>query len=423
MKNSIEIKEFDIITSNNEYKDDYELLDKESFTLLENMILQFNENEDTDALDFFSITTMRQVGKVIRAKNYVGIIQLKNGTQIQILPKIYGKTTIDPKKTFLKMLKSIKEFPSKSFNEASLSTERMTLFEIFIHLYIQEVDTLVKKGLKSSYYMVEDNLNVYKGKMIFSKQIKHNHSHKERFYTSFDEFGKNRAENRLIKSTLLKLLKQSTSAENINKIRKLLVHFELIEPSTNYIKDISKVKIDRNTKDYETIILWSKVFLNNESFTTFSGNSFGKALLFPMEKVFEAFVGRHLKKLLNDSQWEVSLQDKGYHLFKGKFALRPDVVLKNGNRKIIIDTKWKILSNTPSSNYGISQADMYQMYAYAKKYDSKEIWLIYPLNVEVEQLNEICFNTNEGEHSAEVKVFFVDCHNVEESLRNLIVKF
>ncbi|KAB2331286.1 McrC family protein [Bacillus mesophilum] len=422
MKKTIEIKEFDIITSNKEYKGVYEFLDKESFTLLENMILQFNQNEDADALDFFSITTKRHIGKVIRAKNYVGNIQLNNGIQIQILPKIHGKSANDPKKTFLKMLRSLKDFPNKTFNENSLRTDRMTLFEVFINMYIQEAEVLVKRGLKSSYYTVEDNLNVYKGKVLFSEQLKFNHSHKERLYTRYDEYGKDRAENRLIKSTLLKLLKQSANAENINKIRKLLIHFELIKPSINYLKDFSKVKVDRNTRDYEAIMVWSRVFLNNESFTTFSGNTFGKALLFPMEKVFEAYIGRHLKKLLYNSNWEVVLQDKGYHLFKGKFALRPDIVLKNGNRKIIIDTKWKILNNIQSSNYGISQSDMYQMYAYAKKYGSKEIWLIYPTSVEVEHLKDICFSTNEGEQSAEVKVFFVDCHNVEESLGSFIEK-
>ena len=139
-----------------------------------------------------------------------------------------------------------------------------------------------------------------------------------------------------------------------------------------------------------------------------------------MEKVFESYIGFHLKKLLSDSAWHVQLQDKGYHLFQGKFALRPDIVLTNGTRKIILDTKWKMLSNTPHNNYGISQADMYQMYAYAKKYHAKEIWLLYPLNTEVEQMKEIYFNTNEGDQSAEVRVFFVDCHHVEDSLEKLV---
>lgn len=44
-----------------------------------------------------------------------------------------------------------------------------------------------------------------------------------------------------------------------------------------------------------------------------------------------------------------------------------------------MDTKWKILNeNDGKNNYGISQADMYQLYAYAKKYNSKELYLIYP---------------------------------------------
>lgn len=70
-------------------------------------------------------------------------------------------------------------------------------------------------------------------------------------------------------------------------------------------------------------------------------------------------------------EWDVSLQDKGYYLFERKFGLRPDIVVRNPieDRIIIIDTKWKVLTNTPNNNYGISQVDMYQMYVYAK-----EIW-------------------------------------------------
>ncbi|WP_257144836.1 McrC family protein, partial [Bacillus cereus] len=77
----------------------------------------------------------------------------------------------------------------------------------------------------------------------------------------------NRPENRLIKSTLLKLQKLSNSAANIKGIRQLLPNFERVKSSINYKKDFSKVVIDRNTKDYKTIMQWSKVFLMNQSFT------------------------------------------------------------------------------------------------------------------------------------------------------------
>ena len=45
------------------------------------------------------------------------------------------------------MLKSLQEFPSKTFNETNLRTDHMTLLEIFIRLYIEEVQKLIKKDL------------------------------------------------------------------------------------------------------------------------------------------------------------------------------------------------------------------------------------------------------------------------------------
>lgn len=38
--------------------------------------------------------------------------------------------------------------------------------------------------------------------------------------------------------------------------------------------------------------------------------------------------------------------------------------MKRGERTVILDTKWKSLVDNERVNYGISQADMYQMYAY-----------------------------------------------------------
>lgn len=419
MKKIIEAKEFDIITCNREFENQagYVYIDPRSFQQLELLILTFNEDEQADGIDFFNVTTKRELGKIIKVKNYVGMIHLATGLQIEILPKIHRHTTGDTRKIFLKMLKTLKDFPTKVFNEAHLNTERMPLFEVFIHLFIQEVQQLVKKGIKSAYYEVENNLNVYKGKMLFNSQIKHNLIHKERFYMHYDEFGLNRADNRLVKSTLQQLLKQSSDTVNLKEIRKLLMHFDLVEASHNYEKDFQLVVINRNSKDYASIIAWSKVFLNQRSFTTFSGGTFGKALLFPMDKVFEAYVGRHIAKQLSDD-WNVSLQDKGFYLFKDKFALRPDIVLRmpDESRIVIIDAKWKLLSNSSSKNYGISQADMYQMYAYAKKYQTNEIYLVYPMNDQFEKMNEIQFVSDDG---VRVNIFLLDCEQIENSLQKL----
>lgn len=321
--NILIIKEFDTITCNIDYKNDEYLtyLDKSIFAEFDKFVREnTSEDDDTVALDFFRAFSKKGVGNVIQARNYVGLVQLESGYQIQVLPKIdfieEDKTDSITTKVFLKMLRSMKDFPGKVYNTANLKTDRMNLYEIFISMYIQQVIELTKRGLKSSYISVNENLNFYKGKLLINEHIKRNMVHREKFYVSYDEFHINRAENRLIKATLLKLQKISMFSSNIKAIRQLLVFFEMVDISTNYVEDFSKVIIDRNTKDYEDIMIWSKVFLMNKSFSTFTGNTYSRALLFPMEKVYEAYVAQNMRQVLGEINWDVSTQDRGYYLFE-----------------------------------------------------------------------------------------------------------
>ena len=107
---------------------------------------------------------------------------MQNGYQIQVLPKIdFGdsedSSNVETKKVLLRMLRSMKDFPSKVFNDANLRMDRMTLYEIFINMYLQEVRALIKHGIKSSYIPREDNLKFYKGKLVVSEHIKQNAVH------------------------------------------------------------------------------------------------------------------------------------------------------------------------------------------------------------------------------------------------------
>ena len=72
--------------------------------------------------------------------------------------------------------------------------------------------------------------------------------------------------------------------------------------------------------------------------------------------------------------------------------------------------------NTPTINYGISQTDMYQMYAYSKKYDAPEIWLLCPVNSKMRDHTDISFDSKEG---VNVHLFCVDVAKIEESMHFL----
>lgn len=426
MKHLLVVKEYDQIIdeSNKQSWMKCHTLPTETFNNLKNFIEQFNVQEtEADALSFMSIGYKRDYGDVITIKNYVGLIQMHDGTQIEILPKL---SIEDPdfkiaKKIFIKMIRSLKDFSGKVFNAANLSVDRMNLYEIFISMYLQEVRHLIKKGMKSFYEGKEDNLKLYKGKLKIKEQHRLNQVHKERFYVTYDEYTQNRPENRLIKSTLLKLQQLSNYIHNITDIKNLLNSFEHINVSDNFDRDFSKVVISRANHEYETIMNWSKVFLYNKSFTTFSGTSTARALLFPMEKVFESYVASELKKGSKSEDWDISTQDRGFYLFESpeKFALRPDIVVQhNLGDVIVIDTKWKMLEDDERKNYGISQSDMYQMYAYAKKYDSRKVFVIYPLNTEVESYEQQGIEfISEG---ILFKIIFFDLVNVDSSVSKII---
>ena len=338
---------------------------KKDFGDIENFILK-NSDENAPFLRIASGVG----GKFIQARNYVGVLQTKSGLTIEILPKIADKNDAERSKTvFIKMLRTLKNFPFKSSNLASLKTQNLPLLEIFISMFLCELEALVKKGIKSDYVALEENLNFLKGKLNINEQIKRNSIHKERFYVRYSEFLSDININRIIKTTLKFLYKKSNSSKNQQKIRELLFIFDEVSECEDYKNFFAKLVINRQVKHYEQTLLWCKIFLFNNSFTPHKGDDLGFALLFDMNALFESYVGNFIKKSFPGT----ILQHSEKHLVEDpkSFKLRPDIFLKG---KFIADTKWKIVS----SRDDISQADLYQLYAYGKKHECDKLHLIYP---------------------------------------------
>ena len=56
------------------------------------------------------------------------------------------------------------------------------------------------------------------------------------------------------------------------------------------------------------------------------------------------------------------------------------------------------------------------MYAYSKKYETSEIWLLYPLNDEMRDHSDIKFESGDG---TTVRLHFVDLTRMTETLEEL----
>ena len=370
------IKEYDYLVHSGQGK----CISKDAFNELTQLI---NDSESDDENDHGSIFWQR--GEKLQARHFVGVIQTKDGTQIEILPKIadgYDDKTL--KDILIKMLREVGYLPYKKSETASQQTDDFPLLEMFIRDFLECVDAIVKRGIRSDYIRQEDNLPFMKGKLLINQQIKYNLVRRERFYVEFDSFEPNRAENRLIKSSLQKVLKMTREYSNQRLARELLFMFDDVPLTTDYKQDFQKCSKDRGMLYYQDSLIWCKLILKDESPVPIAGEQTFRSFLFPMPQLFEKYVEIKLLQILK-SGYSLKSQTKEKYLClhddKNMFQLKPDLLVDGNNETFVLDTKWKRISNLKyDNNYGISQSDFYQMFAYGHKYlnGQGKMALIYP---------------------------------------------
>lgn len=357
-------------------------LKESTFNNLWNFILSNKSTSDTDTI--MSLHT-RGGRRYIRTGRFVGTILTKDGATIEILPKIYkvgGKQEKDKdicRKVFLNMLRHFTQAKAKSFQNASLETKKnFPILEVYISNYLTAVEKLIITGIKKDYCEVSENQRFLKGKLNITKQITRNKSNKTLFSVQYNKYIEDIPQNRIIVTTLRKLINYCHSTTNKTQIYSLLAVLDNIPSSNDIESDVRKASIsNRMFSLYSMIIKWSTQFLLNRGFTNFSGDCINQSLLFQAEKLFEDFVAYLFKKYA--PTYNINAQNNKYFLVdrhnnKGMFRLIPDIVIDTDEKKedyecIIVDTKWKTIdSSRPDSHYLIDMKDMYQLYAYGQKY-------------------------------------------------------
>ena len=191
----------------------------------------------------------------------------------------------------------------------------------------------------------------------------------------------------MIHSALLQVSKWSESPANQRLCREHLFTFTDIPFSSSIKKDFTAWKSDRGIAHYQALKPWCELILNRSTPLSLAGTSKGVSFLFPMEVLFERFVGLSLYRQLSreftlteQASSKCLVQHQGVRLFQ----LKPDfLVTRNGRAITVLDTKWKLIVESAGSSkekYGLSQGDMYQLFAYGEKYLGGEgdIYLIYP---------------------------------------------
>ena len=344
------------------------------------------ENQTDNLRNYRPVLTVRN-GRLF-AGNYVGIIETRRKTVLEILPKvdlIEGAKTDKTKRVFFDMLRSWRGFKSQAaFNETQINAvRRFDMMEVFVHLFLNNLVRLTQRGLARHYHAVEDNLPCLRGRIRFAHHIRENASNRARFYVCYDEFSADRPANRLIHSTIKELTGTARQPRNQQLLQQLRVSFSDIPISANHQSDWDRHQVDRTIQHYDAVMQWVGLFLFHHGLTTYSGKHVNQALLFPMWEIFEDFVATSFRRY----QDGYTVRKQGPRKFlvtdaqkRRVFEMKPDISLMSGDKpEFILDTKWKRLNAEDGDlKRGVNQADMYQMFVYGKKYDCRKVALVYP---------------------------------------------
>ncbi|EMY3531361.1 McrC family protein, partial [Yersinia ruckeri] len=332
----------------------------------------------------------------LQVQNYAGMLSTPHGFQLEILPKV-GKnlTAVNASETLLTMLSHLPGFRHIQTQQATLQAQRMPLLEIFISQFLHSVSQLLKQGLRSNYMSEQGNLSFMKGKLMLSAQLRHNVVSRHKFCVDYDDYMPDCVANRLLHSTLDKLLSLKLSSENQRWLYELRFAFDGIPLSRDIESDISSLRLERGMAHYTEPMAWAQLILRGMSPSALQGNAKAMSLLFPMEAVFESFVAQTLPYELPPHlkvQSQVSTYSLVKHGLNDCFKLRPDLLIQSRQpvqTKMVMDTKWKLVNSSQQTKslYGLAQSDFYQMFAYGQKYlDGKgEMYLIYPAHDDFNQ--------------------------------------
>ena len=279
----------------------------------ENIILlsehNFERLDDFAASRKYSVmqkVTLNDGREALRPTRYVGIIMLKDGTQIEILPQVCidrEENIVSSKILLLRMLDGIREVPVRKVDKCYFKKEQLNLFEIFVRMFTDEVLNVVRNGLKQTYVPYRGNEMFVKGKTVYAEHAKKNYAHKEKFFVEYDIFSVNRAENRLLKKTLEVLDKLSSNGLNKKKIKMLLLSLDEVESSKNPKNDFKLSVEDRSMSRYFSAMKWSRLFLLDRGNAFFSGGKVKYAMLFHMDKLFSACIASSLRKQLDRTNY------------------------------------------------------------------------------------------------------------------------
>lgn len=319
--------------------------------------------------------------RTLIAQNFVGVIQL-DSFQIEVLPKIEAEER-QVRRNLLEMVATTLDLTLLGEEFGLLDRTDQTVIDVLVQLYCRQLWKVVHKGLTRRYVEQRESLTVMRGRLNLAAQLRHNFARPERMDCTFDVLTQDNPLNQAIKAALRVLQKNALKGGSARSINELLFCFDEIADVAPGSIRWDQLTTDRMSEPYRPLVQLSRLFIEDMSPDITAGHGDGFAVLFDMNKLFEEYVGRQMRRINKVAGLKTQLQGPVRHLARREggsecFQLRPDiVVMRDGDPSVVIDTKWKRLKASASGD-DVATADLYQMFAYAKQYLAASVVLLYP---------------------------------------------
>lgn len=329
----------------------------------------------------------------LKSNKYVGVIHYE-GHKINLLPKIFFDSAKDYSIKevnqiqnhilwWLSYCRKIK-FPNY---QASLSSIKSDFFEVLIYLFSKYTRELFNSSIYQQYEEVNRELSFIKGRLNTSKYINENLGKGKwhKLNCSYDAFVFDNEFNRIIKYVATLLFNVTSSQDNKKNLREILFILDEVSDERATAKQCARITFNPMFGQFETVRDYCHLFLTNCVSFDYKNDLKLFAFLLPMEYVFEDFIFGFIDKELHEISARAQRSDT--YLDESEiFKLKPDLYIKTSRKSLIADTKYKIVySDEKDPKNGISQTDLYQMLAYAVRFNVDEIILFYPNTIKANQ--------------------------------------
>lgn len=249
--------------------------------------------------------------------------------------------------------------------------------ELCAAILIRGTTLQLKRGLGREYRPRTETLSGIRGKMDISSSLKSQAFLKKQMVCTYDEFTVDSYMNRILKSTLMLLLRIGISPRQKKEIRKLLVFFAEVEPVNLYAVDWH-LRYDRNNQTYRMLI--SVCWLVVKGLLQTQADGSVKLMDFfdeaRMSRLYEKFILEYYRK--ECPQLEASASQIPWVLDDGPGIMLPimqsDIMLsdKAHDRVLIIDAKY--YSDTTQARFDahtLHSGNLYQIFTYVKNKDAQ----------------------------------------------------